>query len=103
MQISAKKGQGIDELLETVLVMAEVGELTANPNRMARGSVVEAHLDRRTGPVASVLVATGTLRVGDVLHAGACYGKVTCRIPRKTPAELGASDADAPLWLRSAA
>lgn len=59
-----------------MLLVAEIGELTANPTRRARGSVVEAHLDRRMGPVATLLVATGTLRVGDVIHAGAVYGKV---------------------------
>ena len=67
---------GIDDLLETVLLVAEVEDLTANPKRRARGNVVEAHLDRRSGPVATVLVATGTLRVGDVVHAGATFGKV---------------------------
>ena len=76
LQISAKKGMGIDDLLETVLLVAEVEDLTANPKRRARGNVVEAHLDRRAGPVATVLVATGTLRVGDVVHAGATFGKV---------------------------
>ena len=76
VQISAKKGTGIDSLLETLLLVAEVGELTANPDRQARGSVVEAHLDRRMGPVATLLVAAGTLRVGDVIHAGAVFGKV---------------------------
>jgi translation initiation factor IF-2 len=76
LQISAKKGQGIDDLLETILLVAEVEQLTADPARMARGSVVEANMHRNKGPVATMLVASGTLRVGDVLHAGASYGKV---------------------------
>ncbi|EIE18948.1 initiation factor 2 [Coccomyxa subellipsoidea C-169] len=74
--ISAKKGDGVDGLLETVLLMAEVEELVANPDRLARGTVIESHLDKRTGPVATVLVAAGTLRNGDVVQAGSTYGKV---------------------------
>ncbi len=77
MQISAKKGTGIDELLETVLLVAEVAELRANPDKPARGTVIEAHLDRRIGPVATVLVATGTLHVGDIVACGVAYGKVS--------------------------
>lgn len=76
VQISAKKGDGVDSLLETVLLMAEVEELMANPDRHARGTVIESHLDKRTGPVATVLVAVGTLRTGDVVQAGGTYGKV---------------------------
>lgn len=76
MQISAKKGNGIDELLETVLLVAEVAELRANPDKPARGTVIEAHLDRRIGPVATMLVATGTLHVGDIVSCGVAYGKV---------------------------
>jgi len=75
-QISAKRGDGVDELLETVLLMAEVEQLTANPSRSARGTVIEAHLDRRQGAVAALLVANGTLRVGDVVQAGATFGRV---------------------------
>lgn len=75
-QISAKKGDGVDELLETVLLMAEVEELQANPTRPARGTIVESHLDKRTGAIATMLVAAGTLRTGDVVQAGAAYGKV---------------------------
>ncbi len=56
--------------------MAEVEELMANPDRHARGTVIESHLDKRTGPVATVLVAVGTLRTGDVVQAGGTYGKV---------------------------
>ena len=74
-QISAKKGTGVDDLLETVLLMAEVEQLAANPGAAARGTVIEAHLDRRQGAVAALLVANGTLRVGDVVQAGATFGK----------------------------
>ena len=76
LQISAKKGDGVDELLETVLLMAEVEELLANPDRPARGTIVESHLDKKTGAMATMLVAAGTLRQGDVVQAGAAYGKV---------------------------
>lgn len=75
-QISAKHGQGVDDLLEQILLQAEVAELTANPQRPARGTVIEAHLDRRRGPVASLLVQAGTLRIGDMVVASASYGKV---------------------------
>ena len=81
LQISAKKGDGVDELLETVLLMAEVEELLANPDRPARGTIVESHLDKKTGAIATMLVAAGTLRQGDVVQAGAAYGKVRlCRL-----------------------
>ena len=76
LQISAKKGDGVDDLLETVLLMAEVEELLANPDRPARGTIVESHLDKKTGAIATMLVAAGTLRQGDVVQAGAAYGKV---------------------------
>jgi hypothetical protein len=75
-QISAKKGTGVDELLETVLLMAEVQDLMANPDRNARGTVIESHLDKKKGPVATMLVAAGTLRSGDVVQAGSTYGRV---------------------------
>lgn len=75
-QISAKKGDGVDDLLEVILLVAEVEQLVANPARMARGTIVEATMDRRKGPAATVLVGTGTLRVGDIVHAGATLGKV---------------------------
>eukprot|EP00884_Botryococcus_braunii_P000727 jgi/Botrbrau1/10655/Bobra.53_2s0013.1 len=74
--ISAKTGEGVDSLLETVLLVAEVEQLMANPDKNAVGTVIEAHLDRRTGPVASLLIAAGTLRPGDVVVAGTAYGKV---------------------------
>ncbi|MDE6010180.1 MAG: translation initiation factor IF-2 [Muribaculaceae bacterium] len=74
--ISAKKGIGVDELMEKVLLEAEMLELKANPNRLAIGSVIESSLDKGRGYVATVLVQNGTLRVGDVVLAGTHYGKV---------------------------
>ena len=74
--VSAHTGEGIKELLEMVLLTAEVMELKANPNRSARGLVIEAELDKGKGPVATVLVQKGTLRVGDPIAAGSAYGKV---------------------------
>ena len=74
--ISAKKGDGVDALLETVCLVAELEELSANPDRPAVGTVLEASLDRRTGPTANVLVAAGTLRPGDVVVSGGAYGRV---------------------------
>jgi translation initiation factor IF-2 len=75
-EISSKSGLGIDELLEKVLLEAEMLELKANPNRRAAGTVVEAALDKGRGYVATILVQTGTLKVGDILLAGAHYGRV---------------------------
>ena len=74
--ISAKKGLGVKELLEKVLLEAEMLDLKANPNREARGLVIEAQLDKGKGPVATILVQKGTLHVGDFIAAGACSGKV---------------------------
>ena len=74
--ISAKTGQGIDELLEMVILTAEVQELKANPNRLAKGVVIEARLDKSRGPVATLLVQNGTLKQGDVLIAGTAVGRV---------------------------
>lgn len=74
--ISALKGEGIDKLLEGVLVLADVEELTANPNRRAKGTIVESRQDRGRGVVATVLVQAGTLRVGDIFVSGAEYGRV---------------------------
>ncbi len=74
--ISAKKGIGVDELMEKVLLEAEMLDLKANPNRLAIGSVIESSLDKGRGYVATVLVQNGTLRVGDVVLAGTHYGKV---------------------------
>lgn len=81
--VSAHTKQGIDELLEMILLTAEVHELKANPNRKARGIVIEAELDKGRGPVATVLVQKGTLRVGDNVAAGACYGKIRAMINDK--------------------
>ena len=78
VQISAKHGDGVDDLLETLILLAELEELTADPTKAARGTVIEAHMDRRRGATASLLVAQGTLRPGDVVAAGACHGKVRC-------------------------
>lgn len=74
--ISALKGEGLDELMEMVLLVAEMAELKANPNRLARGTVIEAQLDKGRGPVATVLVQNGTLRVGDPIVVGNTYGRV---------------------------
>ena len=74
--ISAKTGQGIDELLEMVILTAEVQELKANPNRPAKGTVIEARLDRTRGPIATLLVQNGTLKQGDVIIAGTAVGRV---------------------------
>lgn len=102
-QVSAKTGEGINQLLEMILLTAEIMELKANPNRQARGLVIEAELDKGRGPVATVLVQKGTLHVGDFISAGACHGKVRAMIDDKgrrakeagpsTPVEiLGLSD-----------
>ena len=74
--VSARTHEGIDELLEMILLTADVMELKANPDRRARGLVIEAKLDKGKGPVASILVQKGTLHVGDFIAAGACSGKV---------------------------
>lgn len=74
--ISAKTGMGVDELLENVLVVAEMQELRANPNRAAKGAVIEARLDKGRGPVATLLVQNGTLNQGDVIIAGTAVGRV---------------------------
>ena len=101
--VSARTHEGIEELLEMILLTAEVSELKANPNRAARGMVIEAELDKGKGPVATVLVQKGTLKVGDPIAAGSCYGKVRAMMDDKgrrvkeagpsTPVEiLGLSD-----------
>ena len=101
--VSAHTHEGIDQLLEMILLTAEISELKANPNRKARGLVLEAQLDKGKGPVATVLVQKGTLRVGDPVAAGACHGKVRAMMDDKgrrvkeagpsTPVEiLGLSD-----------
>ena len=74
--ISAKTGQGLDELLEMVILTAEVQELKANPNRRAKGTVIEARLDKTRGPIATLLVQNGTLNQGDIVIAGTAVGRV---------------------------
>lgn len=81
--VSAKTGEGLQELMEMLLLTAEMAELKANPNRRARGLVVEAELDKGKGPVATVLVQKGTLRVGDAIAAGSAYGKVRAMMDDK--------------------
>ena len=76
VNVSAKKNIGIDELLETIILQADVLELKANPDTFASGNIIEAKLDRGRGPVATVLVTRGTLRVGDTIVAGTSYGRV---------------------------
>jgi translation initiation factor IF-2 len=91
--ISCKTGQGIDELLENVLLVAEMKELLANPAREARGTIIEAQLDKGKGPVASVLVQNGTLRTGDNIVTGTITGRVRAMIDDKgrTVKEAGPS------------
>ena len=96
--LSAKTHEGIDNLLEMILLTSEVLELKANPNRRARGLIIEARLDRGRGPVATVLVQKGTLHVGDPICAGPCHGRVRAMLDDKgrpmteagpsTPAEI---------------
>ena len=76
--VSAKTQAGLEQLLEMILLVAEVGELRANPKRQARGTVVEAQLDKSRGPVATLLVQKGTLRLGDSILAGAVFGESAC-------------------------
>ncbi|MBP0649469.1 translation initiation factor IF-2, partial [Mycobacterium tuberculosis] len=76
VEVSAKARTNLDKLLETILLQAEVLDLKANPNRTAEGTVIEAKLDKGRGPVATVLVQRGTLKVGDILVAGGAWGKV---------------------------
>ena len=80
VEVSAKKKIGINELLEMILLVAEVQELKANPNREARGVIIEAQLDKGRGPVATVLVQSGTLRIGDAIVAGTTFGHVRAMI-----------------------
>ncbi len=81
--VSAKTGEGISDLLDMILLSADILELKANPDRQARGIVIEAELDKGRGPVATVLVQKGTLHVGDFISAGACHGKVRAMIDDK--------------------
>jgi len=83
VSVSAKTGQGIDDLLEQVLLQAEVLELTAQKNAPARGLIIESRLDKGRGPVATVLVQSGTLKRGDVVLAGAAFGRVRAMLDEK--------------------
>ncbi|OUL17932.1 translation initiation factor IF-2 [Nostoc sp. 106C] len=78
--VSAIKGENLDTLLEMILLVAEVGELSANPDRVAKGTVIEAHLDKAKGAVATLLIQNGTLHVGDMLVAGSAFGKVRAMV-----------------------
>jgi translation initiation factor IF-2 len=78
--VSALKGENIDQLLEMILLVTEVEDLQANPDRLAKGTVIEAHLDKAKGPVATLLIQNGTLRSGDVLAAGPVLGKVRAMV-----------------------
>lgn len=78
--VSALKGENLDTLLEMIILLSEVEELVANPNRLAKGTVIEANLDRTRGPVATLLIQNGTLRVGDAIVAGSVFGKVRAMI-----------------------
>ncbi len=100
--ISAKTGMGIDNLLENLVILAEVQELKANPNRAARGAVIEARLDKGRGPIMTVLVQNGTLHLGDIIIAGSSVGRVRTMINDKgqrvteagpsTPVEISGMD-----------
>lgn len=78
--VSALTGENLDTLLEMILLVAEVEDLYANPDRPAKGTVIEAHLDKAKGPVATLLIQNGTLRVGDILVAGSVFGKVRAMV-----------------------
>jgi len=97
-EVSAKTGDGIDALMENILLVAELAELKANPNKPASGTIIEARLDRKRGPTATLLVSEGTLQVGDYVAAGATWGRVRALTDERgqtikealpgTPAEL---------------
>ena len=74
--VSSKSGEGIDELLEMILLVAEMKELKANPNRRAIGTIIEANLDKAKGPMATILIKNGTLRFGDAIVSGTCSGRI---------------------------
>ncbi|MGK7961492.1 translation initiation factor IF-2 [Crocosphaera sp.] len=78
--VSALKGENLDDLLEMLVLVSEVEELVANPDRLAKGTVIEANLDRTRGPVATLLIQNGTLRVGDAIVAGSVFGKIRAMI-----------------------
>ncbi len=83
VEVSAKQKKNIDSLLEMVILTAEMRELKANPNRKAKGTVIEAKLDRGRGPVATVLVQNGTLKVGDIIVAGTAVGRIRAMVDEK--------------------
>ncbi len=83
VNVSALKGENIDKLLETIALIAEVADLKANPDKPAQGVVIEARLDRSRGPMATILIQEGTLRVGDILVAGRAYGKVRAMLDHR--------------------
>ncbi|MGC8588245.1 MAG: translation initiation factor IF-2 [Hydrogenobaculum sp.] len=76
VDVSAKTGQGVDELLDMVMLVADMLELKANPDKKAKGTIIESRLDKQKGPVATVLVTEGTLKVGDIFVVGSTYGRV---------------------------
>jgi translation initiation factor IF-2 len=78
--VSAIKGENLDTLLEMIMLVSEVAELSANPDRVAKGTVIEAHLDKAKGAVATLLIQNGTLHVGDMLVAGSAFGKVRAMV-----------------------
>ena len=103
--MSAKTAHNLDELLEMILLVAEVNDYKANPDKRARGTVIEAELDKGKGPVARVLVQNGTLKVGDAFVAGDCFGRVRAMVNDRgrrikeagpsTPVEITGSDGSA--------
>ena len=82
-EVSAKQRIGLEHLLEMILLVAEVQEYKANPNKSARGTVIEAELDKGKGPVARILIQNGTLKVGDSFVAGVCFGRVRAMVNDK--------------------
>lgn len=83
VRVSAKTGEGVESLLENILIMAEIRELKANPDRPARGTIIEARLDKGIGKVATILVQTGTLKIGDNVVAGTSTGKIRAMLDDK--------------------
>ena len=90
IDVSAKSGTNLDQLLETILLVADIEDLKADPGTLARGVVIEAHLDRGRGPVATVLVQRGTLRVGDAIISGTCHGKIRAMLDENGQSVEGA-------------
>ena len=94
VEVSAAKGTNLDKLLETILLQAEVLELKASPDRAAEGTVIEAKLDKGRGPVATVLVQSGTLNIGDIVVAGAAWGRVRALVNERGAAAQGGRPVD---------